>query len=239
MTSLESNIARVAAYYAAQAPEYNTQYEIENIDAGYASLRQSYQSAFAGLDVLEIACGTGYWTRVVSSTARTVLATDLHLVLIEQTSQRLQSLPNVRCQVADAYTLDGVAGTFSGAFGQYWWSHIPVKMRKSFLTTLHAKLRPGALVMFTDNLEYHDSTVKRYTDEHGDVYEERLLRDGTRFETIKNFPSRSELAGLLDGISDDFHYVERDLPEVTPAGLWTVAYRVKADHSASSARNDG
>jgi SAM-dependent methyltransferase len=231
MPSLNENVARVADYYAARAPEYHqtTGYGDTQTDAGYASLKATHRAAFEGLDVIEIACGTGYWTEVIAQTARSVLATDIHLELIEITRQRLKSFAHVRCQVADAYTLATVEGTFSGAFAHYWWSHIPKAMCKTFLDSLHARLRPGAFVSFTDNLEYQADWVKRRIDEHGDVYEERRLRDGSCFETIKNFPSEAEFVALLAGVADDLKFVEHQAgPQDEPTSrLWTVSYRLK------------
>jgi protein-L-isoaspartate O-methyltransferase len=231
MPSLKENVARVAEYYAARAHEYHetTGYDDTQTDAGYAALKAAHQAAFKGLDVIEIACGTGYWTEVIAQTARSVLATDIHAQLIEITRQRLKSLPHVRCQIADAYTLATVDGTFSGAFAQYWWSHIPKAMRSTFLHALHAKLRPGAFVCFTDNLEYQADWVKRRVDEHGDVYEERRLRDGSCFETIKNFPTEAEFAALLAGVAEDLRFVEhRAGPLADPTShLWSVSYRLK------------
>lgn len=48
--------------------------------------------------------------------ARGVLATDIHPELVEATRQRVKSFPNVRCQVADAYSLKAVNECFSRAF---------------------------------------------------------------------------------------------------------------------------
>jgi len=231
MPSLQENVARVADYYAARAPEYHetTGYSDDQTDASYAALKAKHQAAFRGLDVIEIACGTGYWTGVIAQTAHSVVATDIHARLIEITRQRLQALQNVRCQVADAYSLATVEGTFSGAFAHYWWSHIPKAMRKTFLDTLHGKLRPGAFVSFTDNREYHVDWVKRRVDEHGDIYEQRRLLDGSCFETIKNFPTAAEFAELLDGVAYDVTYVEHEAgpPGEPTSQLWTVSYRLQ------------
>ncbi|MFC4313711.1 class I SAM-dependent methyltransferase [Steroidobacter flavus] len=230
MPSMEENVARVAAYYQARAHEYHetTGYHRDNVDAGYARLKEQHQAAFAGHDVLEIACGTGYWTAVIAATARSVVATDVHTELVQATSERLRRFPNVRCQVADAYTLDTVQETFSAAFAQYWWSHIPRAMCPVFLRALHSKLRPGAFVSFSDNLEYQAEWVKRRVDEHGDNYEERSLRDGTRFETVKNFPTKAEFEALLDGVAEDVTFLEQEVGDIDgPARLWTVSYRLK------------
>lgn len=232
MPSLEENVARTAEYYKAQAPEYHEgTYGSEKVDADYRSLKAFYQDLFAGRAVLEIACGSGYWTDVISKTADSVLATDVVPELVEATTRRTASQSNVRCRVADAYTLDNVSERFTAAFGQYWWSHIPRKKYRSFLSVLHSKLAPGAVVAFTDDLDYYAKWVARRTDEHGDVYEERTLRDGSRFETIKNFPQKGEIIALLEdeGVATDIQYVEHELPpvEFINPRLWTVSYRLR------------
>jgi SAM-dependent methyltransferase len=229
MPSLKENIARVAAYYKARAPEYHetTGYGLERVDSGYAPLKKLYQDAFEGHSVLEVACGTGYWTEAIALTARSIVATDIHPDLVEATSKRLAGLTHVRCQVADAYTLSTVHETFSAAFAQYWWSHIPKMMRRPFLDALHQKLRPGALVMFADNVEYETERTNRRIDEHGDIYEERLLRDGSIFETIKNFASEADFRELLGDSADDIYFQEFDTgSKHEPARLWTVSYRL-------------
>ena len=223
MPSLDESVARVAQYYAAQAPYYHEgSYGTQHTTIDYARLKSVYQTAFAGQSVLEIAAGTGYWTEVLARTAHTVLATDVNPGLVDLARQRVRLFPNVRFLVADAYVLDTIAERLSGAFAHYWWTHIPKKKRKSFLNTLHSKLRPGSLVVFADNLSYQADWVKRRVDEHGDTYEERCLPDGSRFETIKNFPTELEIVDLLRDIADEVEYKEYE-----PESIWTVSYRVR------------
>jgi len=232
MPTLEESLERVAAYYKAIAPIFHegAGYSQARVNEAYEPLKAMYRSAFAKRDVLELACGSGFWSEVVVGVANTLLSTDLHEEQVEITSKRLGHLSSFRCQTANAYTLDTVEGSFSGAFGSYWWSHVPRKLQKSFLNTLHSRLRPGAQVMFSDNMPYYGETVKRRVDEHGDIYEERVERDDDfRFETIKNFPRENEFAELLDGIVDDLRYTELSLPHIHKLSteLWVVSYRLK------------
>lgn len=231
MSSLRENVTKTAFYYAARANEYHdtTGYGQSTVEAGYAQLKAAHRETMRDRDVIEVACGTGYWTAVIASSAHTVLATDIHPELVEISRQRLREYPNVRCQVADAYALDFVDGDFSGAFAHYWWSHIPRKLYQPFLDSLHRKLRPGALVSFTDNLPYEADWVKRRIDEHGDTYEERSLRDGSRFETIKNFPSQAELSALLEDVAEDMIYAEYEIGPASdgPSRLWNLTYRLR------------
>ncbi len=212
----------VARYYAARAEEYD-------LSAGYLdSLAEEYrvpiktrfQEALSAHDVLEIACGTGYWTEVISVTARSVLATDIDPAMISIARRRLSAIANVRCQVADAYSLDEVSGPFSAAFSHWWWSHIPKSRIRSFLTVLHAKLIPGAFVLFADQLACESRKGRQ--DEEGNFFEERTLRDGRRFEIVKNYPTEEEV------IRDLARIAERVVYKAHPEGrYWTLSYQTK------------
>lgn len=227
MPSLQENVAKIAAYYAAQAPEFDeiVGFGSTRREQMFEPLKAMYLQAFKGAKVLELACGTGYWTSILASTAESVLATDVNPELVQLTQQRIASLPNARCQVADAYSLEGITEKFSGAFANFWLSHVPKKMLRPFLDTLHSRLQPGALVQFADHLDtagYRSlASSGRRVDEHGDVYEERRLSDGRHFETIKNFPEETELRAHLEEIADEITYTE-------VSSLWVLFYRVKS-----------
>jgi SAM-dependent methyltransferase len=211
----------VEAYYKARAEEYD-------VSAGYtdnvaeelrAPIKLRFQEAMKGHDVLEIACGTGYWTEVIAETADSVLATDIDPRMISIAEARLSSRSNVQCRIADAYTLDGIEGPFTAAFSHWWWSHIPKSRLSEFLAVLHNKLTPGALVLFSDSLPFGSNKTRN--DNDGNRLEERILQDGRRFEVVKNFPTERELKNLLDGLAEDIVY--REYPEQCN---WELTYRI-------------
>lgn len=215
-------IEGVAKYYAALAREYDK-------SAGYADglaeelrkpIKARFQEALRGRRVLEIACGTGYWTEAVAGAAESVLATDIDPTMISLARHRLAVRTNVVCQVADAYTLDGVDGHFTAAFAHWWWSHVPKSRLRAFLAALHCKLVPGALVVFGDQLRY--DWPHRREDQEGNLLEERVLVDGSRWEIVKNFPSREDIARDLTGIADSVVY--REYPE---SRYWMLTYNTR------------
>jgi SAM-dependent methyltransferase len=212
-------IETVARYYAALAKEYDSL--AGYTDAVAAELREPikarFQEALRGHRVLEIACGTGYWTEAIAEAAEWVLATDVDPTMISLAWQRLAQRSNVRCQVADAYTLDGVEGHFTAAFSHWWWSHVPKSQLSPFLGVLHKKLMPGALVIFADQLRY--SWAHRREDPEGNLLEQRALPDGSQWEIVKNFPTEHEIISELRGIARSAVY--REYPE---GRSWVVTY---------------
>ena len=172
-----------------------------------APIKARYREMFAGDTVLEVACGTGYWTPTIAEVAGSVLAVDINPSLLSHATDRCKHLPNVKFQIADAYTLEGVPTEFNAAFGIWWWSHVPLERLDAFLAALHSKLLPGACVLFVDQLPYGGHV--RRQDPSGNTLEQRSLPDGRSFEIVKNFPSKEDIHNALTGIADNVQYIER------------------------------
>jgi SAM-dependent methyltransferase len=214
----------VARYYATLAKEYDTLAGYTDALAGELRepIKARFQAALRGHKVLEIACGTGYWTEVIAGAAESVLATDVDPTMISLARHRLARRSNVRCQVADAYTLDGVQEDFTAAFSHWWWSHVPKSRLRGFLGVLHEKLTPGALVIFADQLRY--DWARRREDQDGNLLEQRALPDGSQWEIVKNFPTEDEIISQLRGIAEPVLY--REYPE---GRYWAVTYNTRGN----------
>lgn len=163
----------------------------------------------AGKDVLEIACGTGNWTQVLSKRARSVVATDLIEGYLVEARKKPYENGNVAFRAADAYRLDGIAGGFTAAFAADWWSHVPLSRMGAFIETLHGKLRPGARVVVLDMLRSPElEKWFSHIDDEGNVVQKRTLPNGRTYRVIKNFPSERELRDRLGNRAVDIEYRE-------------------------------
>jgi SAM-dependent methyltransferase len=149
--------------------------------------------------VLEIACGTGWWTPFGAQHCARWLATDANPEVIE--IARTKKLPpgKVRFALTDAYTLAELGPVrFDAAFAGFWWSHVPLKSLGSWLDVLHARLASGSPVVMLDNrFVAGSSTPLVRRDAHGNTYQNRSLDDGTVNEVLKNFPGEDEVRDTL------------------------------------------
>lgn len=209
------------AYYAARAPYYDAVYLRPERKEDIAFLCAHLPAVLAGRRVLEVACGTGYWTQYIAKTAACLTATDAAVEPL-QFAMRRPGTSRVRFVQADAYHLPGHLGVFDAAFAGLWFSHVPIEARRDFLASLHARLEPGSRVVFLDNsaVQLNDFPIAE-TDRHGNTYQHRTLRDGTTHRVLKNFPTEEELVGMLAGAATVTYY--RPLQN-----FWLLEYRLNA-----------
>ena len=159
------------------------------------------EKTFRGKHVLEVACGTGYWTEVLARSAASTLAIDINDEVLELA--RAKSL-NARFERADVYALPKFPQRFNAGLAAFWWSHVPKAQLRDFLTQLHRPFEPGATIVFFDNVYVEgSSTLITRSDRDGNTYQTRTLDDGTTHEVLKNFPTESELRRAIDGLGSD------------------------------------
>jgi demethylmenaquinone methyltransferase/2-methoxy-6-polyprenyl-1,4-benzoquinol methylase len=187
-------------YYARRAAYYERVYHKPERQADLRAMEAWVAEAFRGRHVLEVACGTGWWTPHGARHCASWLATDLNPETIEVA--RAKPLPEGKARFAtvDAYTLEGLgAGArFDAAFAGCWWSHVPLQRLPGWIARLHSKLAPGARVVFLDNAFVQaSSTPISRRDAQGNTYQRRTLDDGSVHEVLKNFPTREDAQGAL------------------------------------------
>ncbi len=188
----------LAEYYQQRASEYDAVYRKPERQQDLATLRRLLPPAMAGSHVLEIAAGTGYWTQVIAAAAASVTATDLNPQTLAIAATRDYGQAAVRLLTADAFGLAEVPGEFDLVFCGFWWSHIRRADIARFLAGVSQRAAPGTRLVLLDNRYVPGSNhpITR-TGPDGDTYQQRRLLDGRRYEVLKNFPSRAQLAADL------------------------------------------
>ena len=208
-------------YYARRAGEYEQLYAKPERQADLGAIKKRVSGCFSGRNVLEIACGTGYWTRFAARSAAAITASDYNEAVLEIARQKDYGTCRVTFVQADAYRLSGIPGYFSGALVGFWWSHVPRAGHMDFFNGLHAKLSAGARVIVMDNCFVPDSsTPVSRSDNEKNTYQVRTLSDGTAHEILKNFPVENELAEKVSPFARQFEYTELDY-------FWLAEYVLK------------
>jgi demethylmenaquinone methyltransferase/2-methoxy-6-polyprenyl-1,4-benzoquinol methylase len=210
----------MADYYGKRAEEYERIYAKPERQEDLRRLRELLERALGGRDVLEIACGTGYWTEVIAGSAASVLATDLNEEVLRVARRKLIDPQKVMFRREDAYALPSLPPRFTGGLAAFWWSHVPRSRLQSFIAGFHRHFARGARIVFVDNVYVEgSSTPISRRDPSGDTYQIRKLDDGSTYEVLKNFPTEHELRAAVHGVGNEaqiefLHY------------YWTLSYLI-------------
>ncbi|MBI5259179.1 MAG: class I SAM-dependent methyltransferase [Burkholderiales bacterium] len=210
----------MADYYARRAAYYERVYHQPERQADLRVMEAGLWQPFEGRRVLEVACGTGWWTPHGAARARRWLATDLN----PETMAVARSKPLPACVAfrrADAYTLAELGDErFDAAFAGCWWSHVPLQRLAGWLDTLHARLEPGAQVVMLDNsFVQTSSTPISRTDAQGNSYQQRVLDDGSTHEVLKNFPTLDTARAVLGPRAQHLQWTDH-------THYWVLSYRL-------------
>lgn len=196
-------------YYARRATEYERVYAKPERQADLKVLRERCRGLFKGRNLLEISCGTGYWTECFATTAQSVLATDINPETLAIAQAKPWETGRVEFSVADSFALPNFDRRFDAGFAGFWWSHVPRERLHDFLSGFHAPLSPGSTVAFIDNRYVEgSSTPLDRTDGEGNTYQIRELADVSRHEVMKNFPDVEEIRAVLAPFADEVAVVE-------------------------------
>jgi SAM-dependent methyltransferase len=181
-------------YYGARAPEYDDWFlRRGRYDGGADENRRWFaevgvvRNALRSFDptgtVLELACGTGWWTEELASHADQITAVDASPEVLELNRRRLGASQKVEYLLADIFEWKPTE-TYDVVFFGFWLSHVPPDRFTRFWRKVRAALRPGGRVFFVDSLER--STAARWSrPAEGECVEIRTLGDGREFRVVK------------------------------------------------------
>jgi demethylmenaquinone methyltransferase/2-methoxy-6-polyprenyl-1,4-benzoquinol methylase len=182
-------------YYAERASEYDDwwyrrgRYELEpdalaRWEADVAEATAALERFAPSGRVLELAAGTGIWTRQLVRLAERVVAVDANAATL--------ALNTPKAELVEADVFEWRAEEeFDVVFFSFWLSHVPEERFDGFWRTVRAALAPGGRVFLVDSGA--GDTAHTGTDQL-DGEETRTLADGRAFRIVKRRRSPEELA---------------------------------------------
>jgi ubiquinone/menaquinone biosynthesis C-methylase UbiE len=212
----------LVSYYKDRAKEYEKIYSKPERQEDFKSATKILQEIFTDKQVLEIACGTGYWTEKIAATANSILATDINETVIDIAKKKDFSSKQVSFEVADIYNFPD-RNKYESLFGGFIWSHILLQDLDKFISTVNSFVSPGGTVVFMDNnfVEGSNHPITK-TDEQGNTFQTRKLEDNTAHLVLKNFPTEFFLQQKLKDISSNFKFINLTY-------YWIICYTTKTN----------
>ena len=200
-------------YYRARAGEYDDwwfrtgRYDRgPEANAAWFAEVAALEAALAGFgargNVLELACGTGLWTRHLAASAEQLTAVDGAPEVLELNRARTEALgASVTYVQADLFSWEPPPHAFDACVFAFWLSHVPEERFAPFWAMVSEALRPGGRVLFIDSERAPRSKARDHTMPAEDSsLEQRRLDDGREFEIVKRYyepgPLRERLAEL-------------------------------------------
>ena len=191
------------AYYDARAPEYDDWYESKG---GFAARERPAWREMLGVladrlgalppvRTLDVACGTGYATRWLPGEITGLDSSERMLAIAAR------RLPDARFVRGDALELPFPDGAFDRVATMHFYGHLEEADRVRFLAEAR-RVAPELVVV--------DSALR--DDVAAVQWEERILRDGSRWTVYKRYFTPEGLLAELGG-------------ETLFAGAWFVAVR--------------
>ena len=208
-TSDEQRLRHQIEYYRARAGEYDEWFLRQGrYDRGAAHraawfdevaiVERALGEEIEGDRILELACGTGLWTRHLTATHRLVVALDTSPEVIAINRARVTA-GEVRYVIGDVFALP-LAKRFDMVFFAFWLSHVPETRFNEFWQTVRQLLRPGGRVFFVDSLLEPESTARDHDRLTASGVVPRKLNDGRLFHIVKMFHPPADLERRLSDL---------------------------------------
>ncbi len=195
---------QLAKFYAQLGEAVEDIYLEPDMDEDIDDMSIHLGNLLTGHTVLELGCGTGYWTEVVAESAASVLALDINANLVDIARERGMPADKVAFRVADALDLPEDIGKFSAVLVSFLWSHLTKGEQEKLLATLKKRLGKDVLLVILDDsfVEGFSETTAR-TDAEGTTWEILTTADGERVELPKSYPSDSALRKRIGNVGKE------------------------------------
>jgi SAM-dependent methyltransferase len=154
-------------------------------------------SGFGQGDVVDLACGTGFWLSTYGRNCTSVTLVDQAGAALTKCKQRVDRLclpAKVRLLQGDIFELPLRQAAYDACMLGFLLSHLSNTQLTALFRTLRAILRPEAELAVVDGV--WSSARRPYRQRDG--FEHRALADGRSFTIRKRYFERAELEALLE-----------------------------------------
>ena len=197
-------------YYRQRAPEYDEWYyrrgrynygpeHTRSWQQEIAAVRETLDGLKPSGRILELACGTGLWTKQLARYAGTLTAVDASPEVLALNRARVRSAA-VCYRQCDIFGWES-GETYDFVFFGFWLSHVPPSRFAAFWDLLRGALAPGGTVFFVDNRFHPASSARNHAVDPQRVTQRRELNNGRAFEIVKVFYEPEGLAARLDRLA--------------------------------------
>lgn len=200
-------------YYRKMAQDYDeTTGQTADLQGAFARAREFLQQLAPVEQMLELACGTGTWTRALLPLGRELTAIDASPEMLALARQKVGNAL-VQFHQADLFQWQP-RQQYDLVFFANWLSHVPPHRLDAFLGTVARAVRPGGALAMVDQYapmpEDRDIIVRDA--EGGAIYAKRSLRGGQTFLIVKVFYDLQIIEHLLDTL--DFTVTVHKLDDI-------------------------
>jgi demethylmenaquinone methyltransferase/2-methoxy-6-polyprenyl-1,4-benzoquinol methylase len=196
--SVDALLASQRLYYDLRAPDYaDTQRPSDRKSRGLldsGTLRRVVTEFAPTGDVLELACGSGAFTRELARHARTLTCVDGSSRMLQLNRGHVGD-PRITYVCADLFSWSPPR-RYDEVFFGFWLSHVPPARFDQFWQLVDRCLESGGRVAFVDEDERGTVNERSYSVE-GVPTAERRLSDGRTFEIVKVFWNTHDLETRL------------------------------------------
>lgn len=178
-------------YYRARAPEYEATAVPKNSPEWQAA-RQVVQRLSQFETILELACGTGYWTQELVRHTAQLTAVDAAPEMLDFNRARVND-SRVRYECVNLFEWEPTQ-KFDLVFFAFWLSHVPESLLESFLMRVQRAVKKGGHVFLVDEPRGTKNVLTSSTQGNRQA---RTLNDGRTFNIVKEYYAPDHVCAQL------------------------------------------
>lgn len=210
----------IKEYYANIANSIDNVYKKNHYRTDLKNISNWLKKEFSNKTIIDIACGTGFWTQKISEIATSVMGIDVNESCIELAKSRHYPRYNVFFEIQDIFNIK-IKQKFDCIFGGSIYSHIKIEDLGDFIKKVSDLAKIGGSIVFIDNRYSPSNGLKiDQTDDFGNTYQVRYAKNSDKkYLIIKNYPTISLLEEILGNNVKNIEFIEYEY-------FWLLRYKI-------------